>query len=134
MERTVLGGSLGWCRSGPGVHPGCAFSSCSVRSCRKAVDLAGVGAGVGAAAGVGAELLGWAVQAEGCPGVGGVNVGGSGIVLGLRVGSVLALVNSYLEFFLRRLWSPAAIGVVRSNSSLLLLASLEILGLLCSAS
>ena len=44
---------------------------------------AGVGAELGVGAGVGAGLLGCADHAEDCPGVGVVNVGGSGIGLGL---------------------------------------------------
>ena len=113
----MRGGSCGLCRSGPGVQSGCSASSCSVRSCLKVAALAGVGAGVGG------ELLGWAVHVEACPGVGGVNVGAAGIALGsFEIG--VALSSSYWEYFLRRLRSPEYIGVVRSMSSLLLLVSL----------
>ena len=81
-----------------------------MRWCKKAVELAGVGV----------VLVGWAVHAEDCPGVGGMNVGAAGIGCVLSLGGMTALVSSYLAFLLRRLWSPVAIGVVRSKSSLLL--------------
>ena len=119
LERIDRGGSSGSRRSGPGVQPWCASSSCYVRSCRKLVALAGI--------------LGCAIHDEDCPVVGAMNVGGSGIGMGTGMVNVVALVNSYLEFNLRRFWSPDSIGVVRSDSSLLLLSSLVLLCRLCCA-
>ena len=110
MEKILPGGSSGSCKAGPGAHAGYASSSCCVRWCMKPDVMAGVGM----------VLLGWAVHAEDCPGVGGMNVGAAGVGCGLSLGAVTALVSSYLAFLLRRLLSPVAIGVVRSKSSLLL--------------